>query len=346
MLDQNPDFFWNVCLSDEATFISNGSLNRHNCHYWSPENPHWYREVLNQHHWSLHVWVGICNGQVIGPHFFERTINGQMYLEFLENDLPGYLENIPLAIRLNLWYQQDGAPAHYARIVRTFLNQQFPNRWIGRGGPVLRQGGIAHPARDTCCKKEKECKGCTQGSRWIRSLGARRGKERGSKEFAIGKGVEQSRALNVKARTGLKDVVEVFNILSAGQMRESTRETKREEIRVRKQEIGRRVNAGGFFSKQVGSFVAGNSEVTRNPNKANILTSFREVEEKELNFINGNYRRCDKGKLNGEGICRGDRSMRGDADVKIQVQIWRKDAKADIASLRGFGTISVESRKD
>ncbi|KYN12437.1 hypothetical protein ALC57_15404 [Trachymyrmex cornetzi] len=33
MLDQNPDFFSNVCFSDEATFISNGSLNRYNCHY-------------------------------------------------------------------------------------------------------------------------------------------------------------------------------------------------------------------------------------------------------------------------------------------------------------------------
>ncbi|OXU22989.1 hypothetical protein TSAR_006885 [Trichomalopsis sarcophagae] len=49
MLDQNPDFSWNVYFSDEATFISNGCLNRHNCHYWSPENPHWYSEVLNQH---------------------------------------------------------------------------------------------------------------------------------------------------------------------------------------------------------------------------------------------------------------------------------------------------------
>lgn len=137
MLEQDPDFFWNVCFSDEATFISNGSLNRHNCHYWSPVNPHWYREVLNQHRWSLHVWVGICNGQVIGPHFFERTINGQMYLQFLENDLPTYLENIPIAARLRLWYQQDGAPAHFARDVRTFLNRQFPNQWIGRAGPFL-----------------------------------------------------------------------------------------------------------------------------------------------------------------------------------------------------------------
>jgi len=51
--------------------------------------------------------------------------------------LPAYLENVPLAVRLNLWYQQDGALAHNARIVRMFLNQRFPNRWIGRGRPVL-----------------------------------------------------------------------------------------------------------------------------------------------------------------------------------------------------------------
>lgn len=137
MLDQNPHFFWDVCFSDEATFHSNGSLNRHNSHYWSPVNPHWYREVLNQHRWSLHVWIGICHGQVIGPHFFERTINGQIYLNFLQNDFPTYLENIPLDARLRLWFQQDGAPAHYFHIVREFLNQRFPNRWIGRGGPTL-----------------------------------------------------------------------------------------------------------------------------------------------------------------------------------------------------------------
>ena len=30
-------------------------------------------------------------------------------------------------------YQQDGAPPHFANIVRTFLNEQFHARWIGRG---------------------------------------------------------------------------------------------------------------------------------------------------------------------------------------------------------------------
>ena len=31
-------------------------------------------------------------------------------------------------------FQQDGAPPHYANIVREFLDTTFPQRWIGRGG--------------------------------------------------------------------------------------------------------------------------------------------------------------------------------------------------------------------
>ena len=44
-------------------------------------------------------------------------------------------------MRAELIYQQDGAPAHFSRQVRQFLNAHFPGRWIGRGGP------IAWPAR-------------------------------------------------------------------------------------------------------------------------------------------------------------------------------------------------------
>lgn len=35
-----------------------------------------------------------------------------------------------------VWWQQDGAPAHYAQTVRDYLNETFGDRWIGRGGPV------------------------------------------------------------------------------------------------------------------------------------------------------------------------------------------------------------------
>ena len=35
----------------------------------------------------------------------------------------------------------DGAPPHFSRVARQFLNRHFANKWIGRGGPV------AWPAR-------------------------------------------------------------------------------------------------------------------------------------------------------------------------------------------------------
>jgi len=35
-----------------------------------------------------------------------------------------------------MYFQHDGAPPHYTRHVREYLSESFPNRWIGRGGPV------------------------------------------------------------------------------------------------------------------------------------------------------------------------------------------------------------------
>jgi len=39
-------------------------------------------------------------------------------------------------IRSQIYFQHDGAPPHYTRRVREYLNESFPNRWLGRGGPV------------------------------------------------------------------------------------------------------------------------------------------------------------------------------------------------------------------
>jgi hypothetical protein len=36
----------------------------------------------------------------------------------------------------DFFFQQDKAPPHYAVTVRKFLDEQLPNRWIGRRGPV------------------------------------------------------------------------------------------------------------------------------------------------------------------------------------------------------------------
>jgi len=54
----------------------------------------------------------------------------------LRDHLPGLLENVDLATRQRMWFQQDGAPLHNALIVHDFLNNHYNNRWIGRSDPV------------------------------------------------------------------------------------------------------------------------------------------------------------------------------------------------------------------
>jgi len=51
------------------------------------------------------------------------------------------LEDLPLRIRETMWFQHDGAPPHNSRHAKHYLDINFPNSWIGRGGPV------AWPAR-------------------------------------------------------------------------------------------------------------------------------------------------------------------------------------------------------
>lgn len=136
-----PNFLSNVMFSDEATFKNNGIVNRHNMHYYSTENPHWVRTIDNQNRWSINVWGAILGPYIIGPHFFEERLTGEVYLNFLRNELPVLLQQVDEATRQNFWLQHDGAPPHFQEHVRIFLNNWKENKWIGRGGPV------AWPAR-------------------------------------------------------------------------------------------------------------------------------------------------------------------------------------------------------
>lgn len=140
MLDNDPDFIRCLMFSDEATFHKNGCVNRHNFHYYSDVNPHLLRTV-SQQRWSLNVWGAVVGPIVIGPHFFNGRLNGRIYHDFLENELPVLLENVPLDIRQKIWFQQDGAPPHFSANVREWLDRNFNDMWIGRGA------AIAWPAR-------------------------------------------------------------------------------------------------------------------------------------------------------------------------------------------------------
>ena len=42
------------------------------------------------------------------------------------------MDILSLHTRIPLWFMKDGAPAHSARTVIQYLNEQFPQKWIGR----------------------------------------------------------------------------------------------------------------------------------------------------------------------------------------------------------------------
>lgn len=141
-LNRNPDLLRNILFSDESTFHLNGEVNRHNCRYWAQENPHWMREHRTQHPQKVNVWAGIIRDRVVGPYFFEGNLTGEMYLDFLRFELIPALAALfpndedPDVPHPSIWFQQDGAPPHYALPVREFLDQTFTDQWIGRRGFV------------------------------------------------------------------------------------------------------------------------------------------------------------------------------------------------------------------
>lgn len=135
-LQENRHQVSSILFTDEASFTRDGVNNMRNKHNWDYENPHATVESCFQHRFSINVWCGIIDNHLVGPFIFEGRLTGNEYLMFLQNNLPELLENLPLITRQQLIFQQDGAPIHFARGVRNYLNATFGNNWIGREGPI------------------------------------------------------------------------------------------------------------------------------------------------------------------------------------------------------------------
>lgn len=144
-LQRNRNYTKTICFSDECTFFLNGKVNRQNVRYWSDANPHVYREGNTQFPQKINVWAGILGNHIIGPLFIDGNLTGILYLEMLqtvEHLILECLEANPEEFgEIAVTFQQDGAPPHYTRAVREFLDEHYPGHWIGR------RGAIEWPAR-------------------------------------------------------------------------------------------------------------------------------------------------------------------------------------------------------
>lgn len=130
----DPSFLKYVLFTDESCFTRAGVFNSRNEHHWAQSNPHSMTSRSFQRQFAINVWAGIVGTHIIGPFRLPNRLTSVEYLNFLENDLPSLLEEVPLEIRRNMWYLHDGAPPHSTRQVTEFLNEYFLGRFIARFG--------------------------------------------------------------------------------------------------------------------------------------------------------------------------------------------------------------------
>jgi len=72
LVKNNSNIVDTLLMSDEAHFYVSGYVNRQNCCYWAPNNPH------ELHQCPLHcervtVWCAVYSHGIFGPYFYENA---------------------------------------------------------------------------------------------------------------------------------------------------------------------------------------------------------------------------------------------------------------------------------
>jgi hypothetical protein len=128
MAAEDPEFFSKIVWTDEAKFELSGAVNSHNTIFWSKTNPERRVESKRIDQNGVMVWAGISTRGRHGPFMVNGRLTGKMYLTMLQEQI------IPaLGDTSQLWFMQDGAPAHNCNIVKAYLRQVFGDRVIAIG---------------------------------------------------------------------------------------------------------------------------------------------------------------------------------------------------------------------
>lgn len=95
---EDGNFLRSILWTDESRFSREGIVNLHNLHSWAQkdENPRLTKSMSFQVKFSVNVWAGVIGRSLIGLHYLLDRLNGDNYLEFLQNDLSELLNEVPI----------------------------------------------------------------------------------------------------------------------------------------------------------------------------------------------------------------------------------------------------------
>lgn len=121
----NETFF-----TDEVWFHLSWYMNSQNSPLRNTENP---LSILEEplHSAKIGVWIVISRLWIVGPIFFNETINAQRYCTDILYPFIGELE---LSEQLNGHFQQDSATAHPAHVSMAIIEDIFEDRIISLRG--------------------------------------------------------------------------------------------------------------------------------------------------------------------------------------------------------------------
>ncbi|XP_048513165.1 uncharacterized protein LOC125501418 [Athalia rosae] len=114
-----------ICFTGECKLI----MNRQYIEVLTENNPE------PQCKCQLNFWLGVLDDRLIGPIFYDNDLDDNHYLQLLKTQIVPALR----AIERNgpaIWYQQDTRLALSTVPVRHYLDKEFPDRWMGKYGPI------------------------------------------------------------------------------------------------------------------------------------------------------------------------------------------------------------------
>lgn len=114
-------------FTDEAWFHLSGYINSQNSRLWSSTNPHALHEtpLYDQ---KVGVWAAVSRRRIVGPIFFDSTINSERYCSILYE----FIQLLEEDEIMYSWFQQDGATAHTAANSMQLLDEFFGERIISK----------------------------------------------------------------------------------------------------------------------------------------------------------------------------------------------------------------------
>jgi hypothetical protein len=128
-----------VLFTDEAWFHLSGYANSQNYRTWRTENPHNFTET-HLHPQKIGVRCAISRRRIIGPLFFETSINAEAYQELIQQ----FITLLKVDER-DCWFQQDSATSHIAACTMVILHECFGENVISKGLWPPRSPDLASP---------------------------------------------------------------------------------------------------------------------------------------------------------------------------------------------------------